>query len=93
MTQVTDQLASRIIKEQELIIGPLAWDEAKKVPGLMLDIAQHAAHVEGDTPVVLGALVTRYERLFGKASREVCRDAVRPFLSQVPQEEIPAVLK
>lgn len=93
MTQVTDQLASRIIKEQELIIGPLAWDEAKKVPGLRLDVAEHAAHVEGDTPVVLGALVTRYERLFGKASREVCRDAVRPFLSQISQEEIPAVLR
>jgi len=37
--------------------------------------------------------VAQYERLFGAASREVCRDAVRPFLSQISQDEIPAVLK
>lgn len=42
---------------------------------------------------VLGRLVAQYEKLFGAASREVCRDAVRPLLSQVPQDEIPAVLK
>jgi len=31
---IFDQISVRIIKEQELIIGPLAWEEAKKVPGL-----------------------------------------------------------
>jgi hypothetical protein len=28
------EIPIRIIKEQELVIGPLAWDEAKKVSGL-----------------------------------------------------------
>lgn len=37
--------------------------------------------------------IAQYEKLFGIASREVCRDAVRPLLSQAPEEEIPAVLK
>lgn len=27
---IFDNIATKIIKEQELIIGPLAWDEAKK---------------------------------------------------------------
>lgn len=33
------------------------------------------------------------ENIFDQASREVCRDAVRPLLSQVPEEEIPAILR
>ena len=28
-----DSIAVKIIKEQELVIGPLAWSEAQKVPG------------------------------------------------------------
>ncbi len=63
------------------------------MPGLRLDVAQHAAHVEGDIQIVLGALVTRYERLFGKASREVCRDAVRPFIAKIPQDQLPDALR
>ena len=30
------QIAKRIIKEQELVIGPLAWEEARKVQGLQV---------------------------------------------------------
>ena len=30
------QIASRIIKEQELIIGPLAWIEAQKVSDIKI---------------------------------------------------------
>lgn len=93
MTQITNQLADKIIHEQELIVGPLAWDEAKKVSGLRVDIVAHQVNVEGNPKEVLEKLVAQYERLFGLASREVCRDAVRPLLSQVPDEEIPSVLK
>ena len=31
---ILDQIATQIIKEQELIIGPVAWEEAKRVPGI-----------------------------------------------------------
>ena len=30
------QIVTRIIREQELVIGPLAWDEARKVEGLQV---------------------------------------------------------
>ena len=33
---ILNQISIRIIREQELIIGPVAWDEAKKVPGLTI---------------------------------------------------------
>lgn len=87
------QLADHIIKEQELIIGPVAWEEAEKVSGLRINVQSHEVDIEGDARDVLERLVAQYEKLFGAASREVCRDAVRPLLAQVPQDEIPAVLK
>lgn len=91
--QQTQSLFARIIKEQELIIGPVAWEEASKVSGLRVDSSAHQVQLEGNAREVLEKLVAQYERLFGRASREVCRDAVRPLLSQVSENEIPAVLK
>jgi hypothetical protein len=91
--EIKDQLADYIIKEQATIIGPVAWEEAGKVTGLRVNVANQSVNVEGDPKEVLEKLVAQYERLFGRASREVCRDAVRPLLSQVPDNEIPAVLK
>ncbi len=91
--EATNQLAQRIIEEQAIIVGPLAWEEAKKVNGLRVDVIAHTINMEGNSRETLEKLVAQYERLFGLASREVCRDAIRPLLSQVPEEEIPAVLR
>ena len=88
-----DQLAGHIIQEQEAIIGPVAWSEARKVQGLEINVQSHEVHIQGNPRETLEGLVTQYERLFGRASREVCRDAVRSMISQVPQEEVPAVLR
>lgn len=93
MSAFIEKMAAKIISDQAVVIGPLAWEEAKKVLGLAVDIQQHAVHVEGNAREVLEKLVAQYEQLFGQASVEVCRDAVRPLLSQVSQDEIPAVLK
>ncbi|TSC72156.1 MAG: Uncharacterized protein G01um101438_659 [Parcubacteria group bacterium Gr01-1014_38] len=90
---IYDQFASNIIKEQESIMGPLAWEQASKVTGLRVDIQAHTVNVEGNSKEVLEKLVAQYGRLFGPASREVCRDAIRSLLSQVAPDEIPAVLR
>lgn len=90
---IYDQFAANIIKEQETIIGPVAWEQAGKVTGLRVDIKMHTVNVEGNSKEVLEKLVAQYEILFGPASREVCRDAVRPLLAQVPPDEVPAVLQ
>jgi len=93
MSEFSTKIVNKIIEEQEAIIGPLAWEEAQKVSGLKIDVARHAVNVEGNTREVLERLVSQYEKLFGQASVEVCRDAVRPLLSQLKDEEIPAVLR
>lgn len=86
-----DTIAEKIIREQELIIGPIAWIEARKVQGLQ--ISEDQVHVSGETKPVLDALVSRYARLFGDASIEVCKDAVRPFIGKFPKAELPASLQ
>lgn len=90
---ISNQMVSRIIKEQESIVGPLAWEQAGKVTGLRVDVKKNEASIEGNPKEVIGKLVAQYEKLFGQASLEVCREAVRPLLSQISNEEIPAVLK
>ena len=83
----------RIIKEQELVIGPLAWDEARKVQGLMVDQGHNLASFTGDGKDVINRLVAQYERIFGKASHAVCHDAVQDIIATMKPEEVPESLK
>jgi hypothetical protein len=91
-----DQIAGKIIKEQERIIGPLAWEEAHKISGLHI-IDEKAGVVsidaQGDRRSVIDALVNIYEMFFGRASHEVCREAAAPFLAALTPTEIPLSLQ
>mgnify|MGYP001618216591 CR=1 FL=1 len=88
-----DQIPIRIIKEQELIIGPLAWDEAKKVSGLSINQSHNLVSFNGDSKDIINRLVAQYEHLFGQASHEVCKEAVQDLIAELPAEEIPSSLK
>ncbi len=91
---VFDKISIRIIKEQELIIGPVAWEEAKKVPGFRV-INQQVGEVaiDGDAKVVLDKLVAQYTRLFGKLSEEVCKEVVQDLLVELPPDQVPMSLR
>lgn len=92
---IFDQIAGRIIKEQELIIGPVAWYEAEKVRGLNI-INQRAGEVtvgNGNGSSVIDGLVRQYEHLFGLASIEVCKDAAASLVADLPSAEVPSSLK
>ena len=91
--ETLQQIAIRIIKEQELVIGPLAWDEARKVSGLTVDQSRNSASVSGDAKDVINHLVAQYERIFGKASHAVCHDAVQDLIAKMPPEEVPSSLR
>lgn len=93
METTISQIPIRIIKEQELVIGPLAWDEAKKVVGLTVDQSHNSVTMSGDAKNIIDHLVAQYERLFGRASHEVCRNAVQDIIATMPPEEIPPSLK
>lgn len=90
---IFSQLAQNIIKQQETIIGPVALEQAQKVMGLKIDKSTNAVVVEGNKTQVLEQLIEKYRDLFGLASVEVCRDAVRTLLPKVPKEQIPPLLQ
>jgi len=88
-----NQISIRIIKEQELVIGPVAWEEAQKVPGLKVDSKKSEVSFSGDAKEVCKKLVAQYTRLFGRASAEVCKEAVQDLIVELPKDQVPANLK
>ncbi len=93
MDATISQIPIRIIKEQELVIGPLAWDQAGKVPGLVISQSHDSVSFSGDAQDVINRLVSQYERIFGRASRAVCHDAVKDLVAMMSPEEVPSSLR
>lgn len=89
---IFEQAAEKIIEEQEKIIGPIAFEQAKKVPGLSVDLQKHEVKIEGDQKEILQKLVEQYQHLFGRASVEVCKDAVKDIIKQAPSNKIPSLI-
>ncbi len=88
------RIASRIIKQQIIIIGPLAWDEARKVTGLqIIDQKKGLILLEGNPKEVVNSLVGQYSRLFGKISIEACKEAAHELIGELKPDEIPERLK
>lgn len=83
---------SRIIKEQQAIIGPIALDQAKKVSGLEF-VDLNNIKITGNKKDVLGSLVNQYAKLFGRASVEVCKEAFAQVAEKIPSNETPDILK
>lgn len=90
---IFDQIAQRIVADQQLIIGPLAVEEAKRVKGLSFDTKTNELFISGDKKKSIDELISRYEQLFGQASIEVCRDAAAPLIPQLKSDEIPTLLQ
>lgn len=90
-----DQIAGKIVKEQELVIGPLAWTEAEKVQGLHVvnEALGEVTLNNGDPKEVINRLVSQYERLFGRASHEVCIDAAAVLIRGLAQADVPSSLR
>jgi hypothetical protein len=87
------QMAIKIIKEQESIIGPIALEQAKKVQGLDVDWSKKEAKISGNESATLEKLVEQYQHLFGQTSVEVCKDAVKSMKSDVPTDKMPPLLR
>ena len=84
--------ARQIIKEQQAIIGTIAYDQARKVTGLDVKSDGNVT-ITGNAKEVLGNLVNVYSQFFGNASVEVCRDAVRQVKPELSSDELPDILK
>lgn len=82
----------KIIREQQTLIGPIALDQARKVAGLKLNGGETISF-EGNKKEILENLVKQYQKLFGKASVEVCKEAFAPLADKIPSSDIPDILK
>jgi hypothetical protein len=87
------QMAAKIIKEQESIIGPIALEQARKVTGLNVDWQKQEVNIAGDESAILEKLVEQYQHLFGQTSVEVCKDAVKSLKSEIPPDKMPPLLR
>lgn len=86
-------VVEKIIQEQEKIIGPVALEQAQKVPGLKVDLEKHDVQFDGNQTDVVEKLVEKYKEIFGQASVEVCKEAARKILVGVSKESIPLLLQ
>lgn len=93
MQDLYSQIAAKIIEQQELIIGPVAVEQAKRVSNLKVDWTKHSVEVTGDPATVIDKLVAQYEHLFGQLSVEVCKDATQQLVAQLSPEKQPKKLK
>ncbi len=77
-----------------MIIGPVAWDEAKKVQGVrVVDQSKGEVALDKDGKTILDRLVGQYTKLFGQVSIEVCKDAVQDLLVELPKDQVPQSLQ
>ena len=91
-----EQIATKIIKEQEQLMGSVAWMEAAKVPGLKI-IDQKTSNLSiettSDARTVIDNLISKYRNLFGEAARQVCREAVTALVADLSPAEVPSSLQ
>jgi|WetSurMetagenome_2_1015567.scaffolds.fasta_scaffold1455231_1 hypothetical protein len=87
------QIVQKIIQEQEKIIGPIALEQAKQVEGLFVDWEKREVRLAGDEKSVLENLVKKYQSLFGRASVEVCKEAIGSITDKISPNNLPDILK
>jgi hypothetical protein len=87
------KMVEKIIIAQEEIIGPVALEQAGKVSGLTVDWQKREIKFEGSKKDIIEKLVEKYKSLFGPASVEMCKDAVRAIASNMKTDELPESLR
>jgi hypothetical protein len=81
-----------IVNEQLSIMGPLAIEQANKVPGLNVSSDLNLVKINGTPDQIITDLVSQYEKLFGKASIEACRESIKQILPKLSTRDIPKFL-
>ena len=87
------QIVVKIIKAQEAIIGPIAVEQAKRIPHIKVDWNKQQVSIDGNESEAVGALIEIYEELFGQISVEVSKEAAAPLMSQLSRDQLPEALK
>ena len=89
MNDKYELLVNAIVKYQESIVGQLAWNVAASAKGV--SVTGDKVAIKGEGKLGLESVVKQYEGLFGRASVEACKDAIRPLLPKL-KVDLPTVL-
>ena len=94
MSDSYPQLALAIVKGQEEIIGPVAWQQASTVGGLQVEGTTSISFAQNvDKKQVVEELVLRFRDFFGQAAVEVCKEAAAKVSLTMSNDELPASLR
>ena len=93
LNAIFDQIAEKIIEQQETIIGPIAIEQAKRVKELTIDWPKHEVDISGSPQAAIDGLVEQYKELFGQIAVETCKEAVARYLTQLPADQQPKSLQ
>jgi hypothetical protein len=92
--QIYNKILSKILEEQETILGSLAWQIVEKVQGIhVVNKETWQVRIISDPKVVIDQFVYRCERIFGSFARDVSKQAVAFILANIPEEDIPERLR
>lgn len=92
LSALFDQIAEKIIEQQEAVIGPIAVEQAKQIRELTIDWPQHDVDVTGNPQQAIDELVEKYKELFGQIAVQVSKDAAASVLAQLPPDQQPKSL-
>lgn len=87
------QIAEKIISGQEVIIGPVAIEQAKQVKGMDIDWDNHQVTITGDKVETIEALIEKYKELFGQISVEVSKQSAASLMAKLPEHGQPKTLR
>ena len=91
---IYSQIALKIIKGQEAIIGPVAVEQARHVDNMQIDWEKQEVKVSGNGVKALEDLIEKYRELFGQISVEVSKQSASSLLSKLPAgKELPVALR
>jgi len=91
---IYNKILSRILKEQELILGSLAWQIAEKITGMQIrNKESFDVVIMGDPKSVINNYVYRCERIFGSFARDASKQAVEYILADMRPDDIPERLQ
>ena len=94
-TLAVQNIVQIIVEHQKAIIGPLAIEQAQKVPGIKIGMGDkiEVESSQNNASIILSSLVKKYEELFGLASVEVCKDAIKELKPQISASDLPDILR
>lgn len=90
---VFEQIVIKIIKSQETIIGPVAIEQARRVPHLKVDWEAEKITINGNEAHTIDRLIEVYKELFGQISVEVSKEAAASLVGKLPADQLPEALK